>query len=93
MLKDYLTVVNALFRNGPAPVPTMADVDIHWMGNGQRMVIRNDDAGFGGQYENANATIEWTVHNDDFFYSTANSSETNISHAYTLKGRNGVFYP
>ncbi len=90
---DYITVVNAILRTGPDPVPVKASVDIHWMGTGERMKVNNEEAGFSGQYENATAEIVWSVHNADYAYSTANSSETHIAHAFTAKVRNGAFHP
>lgn len=89
---DFIDVVNAIFRNGPAPVPTKASVDIKWSGTGERIKVDNDELGFAGQYENATATINWSVENNSLFYDTANSSEVNITHAYTAKVRNGSFY-
>ena len=62
-------------------------------GDGERLKVDNDQAGFVGQYENANATIEWSAENaDGYFFSTVNSSEINITHAFTAKVRNGVFH-
>jgi hypothetical protein len=95
LLFDYLNVVNALFRPpGFDPLDAMASVDIHWTGTGERLQVNNDAAGFGGQYENASATIEWSAANDaGYFFSTANSSETNITHAFTAHVRSGTFHP
>ena len=93
-LLDYFNVVNAILRTGPVPIDAMASVDIQWTGTGERLRVDNDTAGFGGQYKNANATIEWAVTNAaGYFFSTANSSETNITHAFTAHVRSGVFHP
>jgi hypothetical protein len=94
-LFDYFTSANAILRDGSAPiVDATASVDIHWTGTGERLQVDNDQAGFGGSYENASATIEWSASNaTGYFFSTVNSSETNVTHAFTAKVRNGVFHP
>jgi len=90
---DYFTSVNAILRNGPAPIAAMASLDIHWTGTGERLQVDNDQAGFGGPYENASATIEWLASTAGYFFSTVNSSETTVTHAFTAHVRNGVFHP
>ena len=92
---DYFTEVNSILRDGSAPVvAATVSVDIHWMGTGERLKVENDTADFGGQYENASTLIAWSATNaDGYFFSTANSSETIVRHAFTAKVRNGVFYP
>lgn len=92
---DWLTVVNALFRpEGFEPIPATSSVNIQWTGTGERVSVSNNDAGFGGQYENATASVQWSASNDEgYSFSTAGSSETIITHAFTAKIRNGVFNP
>jgi hypothetical protein len=92
---DYFTSVNAIFRDGSAPIiDATASVEIHWTGTGERLQVDNDQAGFGGSYEHASATIEWSASNDEgYSFSTVNSSETTITHAFTAKVRNGAFFP
>jgi hypothetical protein len=92
---DYFTSVNATLRDGSAPIiGATASLDIHWTGTGQRLKIHNDTAGFGGQYEHASATITWSASNDaGYFFSTVDSSEATITHAFTAHVRNGVFHP
>jgi hypothetical protein len=91
-LLDYFDVVNAVFRTGPDPVPAMASVDVRWTGTGRRMKVRNDVQGFGGQYESASAMVQWSVSNaEGYFFSTANSSHTNLTSAFTAHVHNGVF--
>jgi hypothetical protein len=93
-LLDYFTAVNAILRTGPDPIDATASVDVQWTGTGERLQVDNDQAGFAGQYENASATIEWSASNDaGYFFSTINSSETTVTHAFTAHVRNGVFYP
>lgn len=93
-MPDWIDVVNAIFRTGPEPIPGTASVDIGWTGTGERLRVRNDAAGFGGTYENATATVEWSVANDEgYFFSTANSSDVTVTHAFTAHVRNGVFHP
>lgn len=93
-LFDWFTVVNAILRNGPDPIRATASLDIRWSGTGERRRVRNDAVGFAGLYENADATIEWSASNEEgYFFSTANSSETHVGHAFTAHVRNGVFYP
>jgi hypothetical protein len=90
---DYFTVVNALLRTGPLPLGATASVDIRWTGTGEQRQVKNDTAGFRGQYTKTTATIEWSAANDaGYVFSTANSSETNILHAFTAELRSGVFY-
>jgi hypothetical protein len=92
---DYFTEVNSILRDGSAPiVDATASVDIQWTGTGERLKVDNDQAGFGGQYENASTTIEWSAENaDGYFFSTANSSMTTVRQAFTAHVRNGVFHP
>jgi hypothetical protein len=92
---DYFTGENAILRDGSAPiVDATASVDIQWTGTGERLQVDNDTAGFGGAYENASATIEWSAENvQGYFFSTVNSSATTIRHAFTAHVRNGVFPP
>jgi hypothetical protein len=91
---DHFTSVNAILRDGSAPIlDATASVNIQWTGTGERLKVDNDQAGFVGQYENASATITWSASNDDgYFFSTVNSSEINVTHAFTAKVRNGVFH-
>ena len=94
-LFDFTTSPNAIFRDGSAPiVDAMANVKIQWMGTGERLKVDNDKAGFGGQYEHAGATIEWSASNAaGYSFSTVNSSEINVTHAFTAHVRNGIFHP
>ena len=90
---DYFNIVNALFRTGPLPLDATASLDIRWTGTGEQRQVNNDTAGFRGQYTNATATIEWSAANDaGYVFSTANSSETNIAHAFTARVQSGVFH-
>jgi len=92
---DYFTEVNSILRDGSAPiVDATASVDIHWAGRGDRLQVKNDAAEFGGAYENATATIEWSASNaTGYFFSTVDSGETTVRHAFTAKVRNGAFFP
>ena len=92
---DYFTADDAILRPpGLIPLAATASVDIQWTGRGERLQVDNDAAGFGGQYENATATIEWAAENaEGYFFSTANSSVTTVRHAFTAHVRNGVFHP
>jgi hypothetical protein len=94
---DYFTSANAILRDGSAPIfDATASVDIQWTGTGERLQVENDAAGFGGSYENAGETarIEWSAENaEGYFFSTVNSSQTTVTHAFTAKVRNGVFHP
>lgn len=92
---DYFTEVNSILRDGSAPiVGATASVDIQWTGTGERLKVDNDQAGFGGKYENASAKIEWSAENaEGYFFSTVNSSVTIVRHAFTAHVRNGVFHP
>jgi hypothetical protein len=92
---DYFTSANAILRDGSAPIiGATASVDIDWTGTGERLKINNDMAGFGGSYEHASATVEWSASNSEgYFFSTINSSQTNVTHAFTAHVRNGAFFP
>jgi hypothetical protein len=92
---DYFTEVNSILRDGSAPiVDATASVDIQWTGTGERLKVDNGTAGFGGLYENATATIEWSAENaEGYFFSTVNSSQTIVRRAFTAHVRNGVFPP
>jgi hypothetical protein len=90
---DYFKILNALFRTGPLPLDARASLDIRWAGTRERRQVNNDTAGFRGQYTNATATIEWSAANAaGYVFSTANSSETNITHAFTARVQSGVFH-
>ena len=90
---DYFTIVNALFRTGPAPLGAMISLDIHWTGTGEEVQVNNDTAGFDGRYTQASATIAWLAANAaGYTFSTANSGEVNIPHAFTAQVRSGVFH-
>jgi hypothetical protein len=92
---DYFTSVNAILRPpGLVPLDATASVDIHWTGTGERLQVDNDAAGFGGSYERASARVEWSASNAaGYSFSTANSSEVNVTHAFTAEVRNGIFHP
>ena len=91
---DYFTSVNAILRDGSAPnIDATASVESHWTGTGERLKVDNDQAKFGGSYEHASATIEWSALNAaGYFFSTVNSSEINVTHAFTAHVRNGIFH-
>jgi hypothetical protein len=90
---DYFEITNALFRTGPLPLGARASLDIRWTGTGEQVQVNNDTAGFRGQYTKANAMIAWSAANDaGYVFSTANSSETNITHAFTAQVQSGVFH-
>jgi hypothetical protein len=93
-LFDFTTGPNAIFREGSAPIlDATADVKIRWLGTGERLKVDNDQAGFGGAYERASATVEWSASNvGGYAFSTVNSSEINVTHAFTAHVRNGIFH-
>jgi hypothetical protein len=92
---DYFTSVNAILRPpGLVPLDATASLEIRWAGTGERLQVDNDQAEFGGSYERASATIEWSASNAaGYFFSTANSSDINVTHAFTAHVRNGIFHP
>ena len=92
---DYFTSANAILRPPELnPVDATASLEIQWTSTGERLQVDNDAAEFGGQYEPASATIEWSASNaSGYSFSTAKSSEVNITHAFTAHVRNGVFHP
>jgi hypothetical protein len=92
---DHFTEVNSILRDGSAPiVDATASVDIRWTETGERLQVDNDTVGFGGRYENARGSIEWSAENaEGYFFSTVNSSETTVTHAFTAHVRDGVFHP
>ena len=93
-LLDYFTVVNAILRTGSDPLDTTASVDIAWSGTGERMRVENDDQGFAGNYENADASVQWSASNSaGYSFSTAGSSDVTVAHAFTAKLRTGSFHP
>lgn len=93
-LLDYIDVVNAILRVGPDPLPASASVDIAWSGTGERTQVKNVEQGFAGNYENANASVQWSASNGaGYAFSTANSSEVSVTHAFTAQLRTGSFHP
>lgn len=93
-LLDYFDVVNAILRNGPDPLAATASVDIAWSGTGERLQVENDEQDFAGNYENATSSVQWSASNEaGYFFSTANSSQVSVTHAFTAHLRTGSFYP
>jgi hypothetical protein len=94
-LFDFVTGLNTIFRDDSAPIiDATASLEIHWTGTGEQRCVQNDPAGFGGSYEHATATVEWSASNAaGYFFRTINSSETNVTHAFTANVRNGIFHP
>lgn len=92
-LLDYFNVVNAILRVGPDPIPATASVDVQWAGTGERVKVRDEAADFGGQYENAGATVHWSARNaNGYTFSTADSSEAAVSHALVAQLKTGSFH-
>ena len=89
---DYFDVGNAIFRMGPSPVPASASVDIQWAGTGERAEVRDDAKDFAGQYANAGASVQWSAAANGYAFSTVNSSETNVAHAFIARLRTGSFH-
>jgi hypothetical protein len=90
---DYFNILNALFRTGPLPLDARASFDIRWTGTREQRQVNNDTAGFRAEYTNTTATIDWSAANDaGYVFSTANSSETNVTHAFTARVQSGVFH-
>jgi len=91
-LLDFFDAANALFRGGQDAIPSTASLNISWTGTGEVMEVHNTSGGFVGEYANATPAFEWSVTNDEgFSLSTADSSETNVTHAFTAQIQNGVF--
>jgi len=94
---DFTNGPNAVLRpiTGPPRIPTKLSVDIDWHGTDERQQVR--EATFGGAYENAirHSEINWSAsHTDEsYFFDTTDSSERNVTHAFTAHIRNGVFFP
>jgi hypothetical protein len=91
---DFFTAENAVFRTGPPPIPSQLSVDIDWRGTGERQQVR--ESTFGGAYENATGEINWSASHTEgvpYFFDTTDSSERNVTHAFTAHIRNGVFFP
>jgi hypothetical protein len=69
-------------------------VDIRWHGTGDRQQVR--EATFAGAHENAKGEINWSashMNREPYFLDTTDSSERNVTHAFTAHIRNGVFFP
>jgi hypothetical protein len=63
-VKDYHDFINAVFHNGPQPVPSHVSFDVQWHGGGRHQEIRDKAFGFEGHYVTGNATIHFTASND-----------------------------
>ena len=93
-LLDYFTAANAILRAGPDPLEATASLDIAWLGTAERMQVENEEQSFMGNYENASASVQWSASNETgYFFSTANSSVTSVTHALTAQLRTGSFHP
>lgn len=92
-LFDYETLANAL-GHVAVPLNAWASVDIAWTGTGERTQVQNGEQGFGGNYENATADVQWSAANETgYHFSTAHSTEVHVPHAFTAHVRTGAFHP
>ena len=89
-LFDFTDVVNAVLRNGPKRISALTSLDMRWHGTGERQKVREDT--FRGVYENARGAIDWSASNTaGYFFDTQDSSDRQVTHAFTAYIRNGVF--
>jgi len=92
-LLDYIDVVNAVFRNGPDPIPSKAQVNVHWHGTGNQVSVNNDAAGFNGTYHSTDVSIDFGFRNTDgYFFSTRNSSKRLITSSFVSEVEVGAFH-
>lgn len=61
---DYHDFFNAVVGGGPQPVPSHVSFDVRWAGGGDRLKLRDEDFGFGGQFVTGAATISFTARQD-----------------------------
>lgn len=92
-LLDYFDVVNAIFRNGPPPIRSRADVRVRWRDSGERRVINNDAAGFNGVYHSTDVLIDFGfVNADGYFFNTLDSSHRLVTSSLVSYVEVGAFH-
>lgn len=91
-LFDFFDVPNSVFRNGPPRHHARAEVRIDWHGTGDRLRIRNRDAGFFARYERTEANVFWRGENLDTGYSLATADDQVITSAFIARVRSGSFF-
>lgn len=90
---DYFDVVNAVFRNGPTPVRSQADLLVDWHGTGNHLYIDNPAAGFGGDYYSTDVDIDFAFQNaDGYYFSTQGSSHRLTTSSLVCQVEVGAFY-
>ena len=92
---DYGDIVNALFRNDPAPVPGKVSFKVVWDGVIDRVKIRNIDpvyGGFGGSFVYNTAQMEWTARVGDYRFVSAPLNTSSSGFALLGQERNGAFF-
>lgn len=91
-LLDYIDVVNAVFRNGPDPIPSKAQVNVQWRGTGNHVFVDNDAAGFNGRYHSTDVNVDFGFRNQDgYFFSTRNSSSRLTTSSFVCEVEVGAF--
>ena len=91
-LFDFFDVANAVGRAGPPRERARAEVRIEWDGTGERVRLRNEDAGFFGRFERSDAHVSWRAENLDSGYSFETGDEQVITHAFIARVRSGYFF-
>ncbi|MFL5824389.1 MAG: hypothetical protein ACJ764_13210 [Solirubrobacteraceae bacterium] len=99
-VKDYHDIINAIFRNGPKPIPSHVSFDVHWHGGGHHRKIRDEEFGFEGHYVTGKATVQFTASNaHGVVYRSASAGQYNPSAKQGGAGppavgtqQNGVFF-
>ena len=92
---DYVTIPNALFGGGPAPVPGTVSFKVLWNGVNERLKIRNTDpvyGGFAGAFIRNTAQMEWTATVGDFTFASAPLAKSSSAFAEIGHERNGIFF-
>lgn len=92
---DYGDIANALFGNGPPPIPGVVSFKVQWNGVNQRVNIRNTDpvyGGFAGEFIRNTAQMQWTAQVGDLLFESDPIGTSSSSFAEIGHERNGVFF-
>lgn len=87
-LGDYTKIPNSL-THGPS-APATASLEITWSGINNRRQLRDDAAGWGGEFVETSAKITFTAQSRGFTFTSAETNEQEFS--IIGRERNGSYF-
>jgi len=88
---DFGDIVNDLLHG--ASVPAVVSFDVEWTGTSKHFKVRDRAAGYAGDFIQATATIEFSMHEDGFDFVSDPAGTTVSDFAMIGHERNGRFFP